>query len=457
MAEGVRKISEQLMTPGRTIIITDPAVNVNNVPDGTMMITPSTGLIKLKLTGGTSWSALTPQQLIAYKSVTTAFLGDRSVTNAQLAVGTILAENIKDLEITTVKLASSAVNESKLASNSVTTTKLADLSVTRAKFADKSVSEAKIDDYAVTNIKLANGSVSSLKLVDSSVTSVKITDYAVTNTKLANLSISTEKVIDASITTAKLADSSVTNAKIGAYAVTQDKIADSHITNAKMAVNSVNTNNLVDLSITAAKLASSSVTQDKLADSAILNRKIAVGTISFDRLDVSAQNYVNSMVHVVNGTATVAGSMQVNGNLNASGDIRATRVYGAVYNDLAEAYVPGEELEPGDIVEIRHDGKVYKAAKDSQAVVGVISDCFAQLYGGTPEEIESGEKVAVGMIGRVPVKVTGPVFIGDQITCAGNGIGLTDLYGIRRGVVGKAIANKEDDGEGFILCLIYPN
>lgn len=455
MAEGVRKLSEQLMALGRTVIITDPAINPANVPDGTLMVTPSTGLIKLKLTGGTTWSSLTPQQLIAYKSITTAFLADRSITNAQLAVGTVIAENIKDLEVTGVKIASNAINESKISNNAVTTIKIADNAVTSAKFASGSVTEAKIADYAITNTKLANASVSTLKIIDASITTPKITDYAVTGVKLANASISTEKLVNGAVTSDKLQDASVTNSKLEANSVTQDKIANGHILNSKMAINSVNTSNIVDLSITSAKLGTSSVTQDKIADSAISNRKIASGTISYDRLDVSAQNYINSMVHVINGTATIAGSAQVNGNLNASGDIRANRVYGAVYNDLAEAYVPGESLEPGDIVEIREDEKVYKATALSPNVVGVISDQYAQLYGGTPEEISSGAKVAVGLIGKVPIKVNGRVKLGDRILPGENGVGIVTKNGSL--VVGKAIQSKTSDGAGKVLCLIYPN
>ena len=84
------------------------------------------------------------------------------------------------------------------------------------------------------------------------------------------------------------------------------------------------------------------------------------------------------MVH--NGTSSVGqkytGSTALT-NIHCTGDIEGKRVYFMTYQDLAEAYEPGEYLEPGDIVALHEDGLVYKAESTDVCIVGVISDEFA--------------------------------------------------------------------------------
>ena len=146
-------------------------------------------------------------------------------------------------------------------------------------------------------------------------------------------------------------------------------------------------------------------------------------------------------------------NITANGNISCNGVITASKVYNAVYNDLAEGYIPGEKLEPGDIVEIREDGKVYKAEYNSNKIVGVVSDEFADCYGASVKEIKSGEKIAVGLIGKVHVKVKGAVKIGDTICCLEQGIGAS--FNGRK--IGKALETKHENGIYKVLCLIYPN
>lgn len=457
MAEGVRKINEWVVSAGRTLIITDPAVAAGSVPEGTLLIDATDGTFKIRPSGSSTWVNLTPQNLLMQKSITAAYLADRSITDVKIALDTIATENLKDLSITAVKLADISVTTAKLADGAVSGPKLAPLSIDATKLVDNSVSTAKIQDLALTNDKLANGAVTSLKIADLSVTTIKIVDLAVAETKIANLAISTGKIADLAVTTAKLAALAVDNNKLADNAVTANKIGDGQVTANKLVAGAVTTIKLADLSVTDVKIADQSVLTRTIKDAAVTNAKIATGAVSLDRLDVSTQGLINNSIRVVTGTATVGGNLQVNGAITATGNITGAKVFNAVYNDLAEAFEPAEDgLEEGDIVEVDELGRVFKARSHVRSVVGVVSERFAMLFGGTEAEIDSGEKVAVGLIGRVPVKVIGSVNLGDYIVSAGNGVGVADNSAPRHLVIGKAIESKFEQEQGKVMCLIFP-
>ena len=158
------------------------------------------------------------------------------------------------------------------------------------------------------------------------------------------------------------------------------------------------------------------------------------------------------------GSEDADGKSMANGSLRVYGDIRADRVYNMAYADLAEGYIPGEDLEPGDIVELREDGKVYKAYSNGlpAVIVGVVSDEYATCYGASKEELEEGSKVAVALIGKVHVKIKGPVRIGEPVKINNiPGVGLP--WSNNNIVVGKALETVEEDGMHKVLCLIKPS
>ena len=113
------------------------------------------------------------------------------------------------------------------------------------------------------------------------------------------------------------------------------------------------------------------------------------------------------------------------------------------YQDLAEAYIPGEHLEPGDIVAMREDGLVYKANAFDQCIVGVVSDEFANCLGATIEEIEKGWKVAVGTVGKVHVNVRGPVKLGQKIQVVGADLGIGNATWTSTNNIGKSLETIE--------------
>ena len=140
----------------------------------------------------------------------------------------------------------------------------------------------------------------------------------------------------------------------------------------------------------------------------------------------------------------------ITGDLHVTGDVYANRVHNAIYNDYAEFFEKGkDEIEPGDIVALdtlSEKEQYIKATKDSKIVIGVCSDEYAQVIGGTPSKlINEMNFVPVALAGRVHVKVTGYVEPGDRIVASDTlpGIGMAD-DGSGRPIVGIALTKKKD-------------
>lgn len=111
--------------------------------------------------------------------------------------------------------------------------------------------------------------------------------------------------------------------------------------------------------------------------------------------------------------------ISASGSINASGDIRGSRVFNAVWNDYAEYFPKKKETftEPGDIIALdeNSDNEYYVKATDSNSViVGVHSDEFGHLIGGKKPkenedylEINKEDFIPIGLAGRVKVKFKG--------------------------------------------------
>lgn len=174
----------------------------------------------------------------------------------------------------------------------------------------------------------------------------------------------------------------------------------------------------------------------------------------------------SGIVYFANGTScyiNATGDAALR-SLTTSGDIHAQRVYDAVYNDYAEFMPRGEKTEPGDIVAldtVSQTERYIKATTESTCIAGVHSDEYAVLIGGDRPEV--GEDyfkknlpnyIPVSLVGRVHVKVSGPVHAGEWITVSdipGVGRALTtgEPFDTRK-VVGYAV---EGDSETKIRLL----
>lgn len=422
MADGIKKINEYTVKNGRTFIFNDEeslnniAPEYNKLPIGSLYFHNENDeyIFSLKNPNSTDWERLSISQLIAQRTINNLYLEqktitadeimDRTITGKQLALDTVGTEHLKDYCITTSKIDSKAITYNKL--NDIIKNDI-----------DRSI---KLDPDGVIR---ANG-----QLIVNGDTTIKGT-------------LGVEKKFTA-----------------GAESVfvKQATFGDSVRMNGNLNCDCFGifkTGLKTDADLTVTNYAS-------------IGKDLRVkGTLNCEgELHVSGINStfghnlgVSGQLHAANisstGTITAVSNIFSNANITCNGYMSASKVYNAVYNDLAEGYIPGEKLEPGDIVEIREDGKVYKAEYNSNKIVGVVSDEFADCYGASIKEIESGEKIAVGLIGKVHVKVKGSVKIGDPICCLEQGIGAS--FNGRK--IGKALETKHENGIYKVLCLIYPN
>ena len=171
-------------------------------------------------------------------------------------------------------------------------------------------------------------------------------------------------------------------------------------------------------------------------------------TVDASGLAVNNTNQVRGVNFHADATAP-SGSAR----LNMDGYFYATRVYNAVWNDLAEFMwkAPGAEAEAGNVL-VAVEGGVRKSNKRADvAVVGVYSDS----YGFALYQDEEDKKFPVGMTGTVKVKVKGPVKIGDQLVSYKDGYAIKASFWEkifkRDALLGKVIDTKKDNDRVLIL------
>lgn len=121
------------------------------------------------------------------------------------------------------------------------------------------------------------------------------------------------------------------------------------------------------------------------------------------------------------------------------------KVWRAVYNDLAELMLKGEEdLEPGDVLVATERGLVKTNEVGDKRVIGVYSDTFGFCLGGDVlSSIEdNNHMVPIGISGRVLVKVKGNINIGDVL-----------ITSDQKGYAQKADSTKSKTGTIFAKAL----
>lgn len=209
--------------------------------------------------------------------------------------------------------------------------------------------------------------------------------------------------------------------------------------------------------ITMSKLSSDNDVKLQIGDSADNIQLNSNGTMTLK----NASNY--SRITMSGGTSTydvtitkplnkkeldIDGDIELTGNLTATGNIYANKVYNAVYNDGIE-YMEKEDydevIEPGDVVCFTDNGKVTKVkdVKDTLRVAGIVSseDSFGIVLGG--DGLEENQKVPVALFGRVWVKVDCSVRTGDLLRIMSDGtVSVTNV--LDRFVIAKATKPSED-------------
>lgn len=466
MADGIKKISENVVVDKRALIVTDPNELDNDaISIGALKSDAANKGLKIKIAKNTyslfdasyfimPGSITTP--LLADKCVTEIKLGDKSVTEPKLDDLAVSTRTIQANAVTEIKISSKAVTETKLGDNAVVTRVLKDLSVTNPKLANKAVTSDKVADKTLTEKQIADETIVSNLLAPKCVKNIHISDKAVDFRTLSDNTIYGRVIKPAGVENQHLAVNAVNTINILNGAVNGDKIADNSIKNnhissgqvfnIHLANDSVSTTKLQNLSVTTPKIENKSVTKEKLADDVI---QLIGDPVMYDQ----------------DNNVTMRKNLTVNGDVNVVGTLTAKKVYNAVFMDIAEAYEPEEKqiFLPGDIVQLNDNGKIERADSSVTAknypIVGIVSDEYAACYGATEEELEAGTKIAVGLIGKVHVNVAGPVKLGDKIGLYKEGYGTSASNSnlVKDYIIGKALETNEEHGLKKVLCLIYPN
>ena len=185
-------------------------------------------------------------------------------------------------------------------------------------------------------------------------------------------------------------------------------------------------------------------------------------TNTFD-IGASGNVWANVYATAFQGNATSASSLKLSGTLyapdasatansaairDASGNLTANLFQGiatqARYADLAEMYTTDKEYPIGTIMCVGGDAETKSASTSSHAI-GVISAEPAYLMNSALD----GQ--AIGLKGRVPVRVTGVVSKGQAIYAWADGIGSTSAS---TGFVGIALEASTDAQEKLIECVL---
>ena len=138
-------------------------------------------------------------------------------------------------------------------------------------------------------------------------------------------------------------------------------------------------------------------------------------------------------------------------------NIYGTAVH-AKYADLAERFEADTYYMPGTVMELGGEKEVTAVNQDlSEIVFGVISTNAAYLMNSGAGSNDTHPPVAVQ--GRVPVRVIGKIKKGDRLVSAGKGIARAGAkHEISAwNVIGRALENKLDDGEGMIEAVVKLN
>lgn len=431
MALGIKKITESVIEDGRSLVLigssyhsgTDNIDFKDNkaIPTGAVIAVNKSkseayGTLRIK-NGENKQIRIDASTTLAPKTVTRNEIGNAAVFNEHL--------NAKDAPDAT---------------RSVANHNIRDNAIDRNKIKNNEVISSKIPSGAILNKHL---NAKDANNADRTVATYNIQNNAITEEKILKDAVTTVKIRDGNITTAKIKDNNVTREKLSpALRNELDKL--------RSDINTLN----ADL-----QAFKNTVEQRFKKMEAEFNTKLAnLKKEMTDTLNntINQYNLKNAVTHYKNDivgdkdaagkyTSTPLSDIKCSGNITCAGDINGKRVYFMTYQDLAEAYIPGEDLEAGDIVAMHEDGKVYKAESMNDCIVGVISNEYANCFGATKEELFNGSKIAVGMIGKVHVKVKGPVNIGQKITVSLSDAGIGMAWNHSDECIGKALESFDCD------------
>lgn len=155
---------------------------------------------------------------------------------------------------------------------------------------------------------------------------------------------------------------------------------------------------------------------------------------------------------ITTGANITAGNITGNWTLTTGSRLNAT------YADLAERYEADAVYDVGTVVEIGGEKEITSVKEDgSNEVFGVVSDSYAYLMNESAGD--ESTHPAIALIGRVKVKVVGPVRKGQRLVSASNGIarGAKPGEATALNIIGRALEHKTTDEMGIINAFVKVN
>jgi hypothetical protein len=214
-------------------------------------------------------------------------------------------------------------------------------------------------------------------------------------------------------------------------------------------------------SATLTNLGSATLTATIVANSVALGTDttgnyVGAGATSGNGISGSVSSEGGTFTVTSNATNANTGSTIVfrDGSGNFSAGVITATTTAARYADLAERYTSDGDYAPGTVVVFGGDAEVTQSTQHlSRRIAGIVSTDPAFLMN---ESLEDG--VSVGLVGRVPCKVVGEINKGDMMVssaapgyaCAWREEGNPPMGS----VIGKALENKTDTGEGVIEVVV---
>lgn len=173
------------------------------------------------------------------------------------------------------------------------------------------------------------------------------------------------------------------------------------------------------------------------------------GTVSGNEGSFFAGVKTSQLVAMAAGGATntnTPGTIQGYWSLSTGSRFQAT------YADLAEYYEGDKDYDVGTVLVFGGDREVTTTDIHSdRRIAGVVSETAAYIMNSECP----GIKICVALQGRVPVKVVGTVKKGDMLVASAKpGYAVANNDPKTGSVIGKALTNKDDVGEGVIEVAI---
>jgi hypothetical protein len=188
-----------------------------------------------------------------------------------------------------------------------------------------------------------------------------------------------------------------------------------------------------------------------------LDNTYDIGTSSLRWQDVYAVNFVGEATKATSlrvgsdfRTAAVSATNNTVAVRDGSGSIAANLFQGtataARYADLAEKYTTDQEYSVGTVMAVGGEAET-RASKIGDVAIGVISAEPAYMMNS---ELEGGQYI--GLKGRVPVRVTGPVSKGQCLYVASEEGTASTIAS--NSMVGIALETNSDEGEKLVECVL---